>query len=238
MKHTLSKMKGGYFMLLIKKMVPLSIFHEPRINSTRFVGIGTLELLSKWKDQKTLINAMQSLEDIDYSIQIFDGEKIISPNHLYYAVYFAEQAFALNSNISKTKSVEFLIYASMQRQIKTAITSVGFRIEESNHSSNAWIVILGPSETGVKEKFKVIQNVLNTTTFDKKNQPLSSSRLKFLQNHYNISDFELKNAIICMGIPYRKKFVELEEDIKVSAISQIITEKMAQLLMENFKRSN
>ena len=200
-----------------------------------YVGIGGIRLGSQWDNQNILIETIQSVEEDDIHIQIFNPDRIISPKHLYYAVYFAEQAFALSSNISKNKSIEFLIYASFQRQIKIAINTVGFLIDGKKHLDTAYIAIFGKTKESVSMKYKEILIALNATPIQDISPVLSSQRISYFQNQYEISDFELENVLLCMGLPAESKICDQDEDIKLQALMNIISEKMAQLLMESFK---
>jgi tRNA threonylcarbamoyladenosine modification (KEOPS) complex Cgi121 subunit len=222
-------------MLLVKKLAPLSMFQQSKKKLSGYVGIGGIKLGSQWDNQNILIETIQSVEEDNVNIQIFNPDKIISPKHLYYAVYFAEQAFALSSNISKNKSIEFLIYASFQRQIKTAINTVGFLIDGKKHLDTAYIVIRGKSKTVVSSKYNEILAVLNATPIQEVTPVLSSQRITYFQNQYEISDFELENVLLCMGLPAESKISDQDEDTKLQAFMNIISEKMAQLLMESFK---
>jgi tRNA threonylcarbamoyladenosine modification (KEOPS) complex Cgi121 subunit len=222
-------------MLLVKKLAPLSMFQQSKKKLSGYVGIGGIKLGSQWDNQNILIETIQSVEEDNVNIQIFNPDRIISPKHLYYAVYFAEQAFALSSNISKNKSIEFLIYASFQRQIKTAINTVGFLIDGKKHLDTAYIVIRGKSKTVVSSKYNEILAVLNATPIQEVTPVLSSQRITYFQNQYEISDFELENVLLCMGLPAESKISDQDEDTKLQAFMNIISEKMAQLLMESFK---
>lgn len=222
-------------MLLVKKLAPLSMFQQSKMKLSGYVGIGGIKLGSLWDNQNILIETIQSVEEDNVHIQIFNPDRIISPKHLYYAVYFAEQAFALSSNISKNKSIEFLIYASFQRQIKTAINSVGFLIDGKKHLNTAYIVIRAKSKAIVSSKYKEILTALNATPVQDISPVLSSPRISYFQNQYEISDFDLENVLLCMGLPVKSKISDQDEDTKLQAFMNIISEKMAQLLMESFK---
>lgn len=224
-------------MLTIKKIVPLSIYHQERMKTKGFVGIGRIQFQSTWKNQESLINAIQSVEEEDINIQIFNSGKIIAPKHLYYAVYFAEQAFALSSNISKNKSIEYLIYASGQRQIKNAIEKVGFLIQ-NGHDKYAYIVISAPTQEKINNKFSELLSVLNAIAVEDALLPLNQFRIDYLKQHFHLTDFELENSLHCMGLPSETIFLNKDEETKLQAFLQIFTEKMAQLLMENFKTAN
>jgi tRNA threonylcarbamoyladenosine modification (KEOPS) complex Cgi121 subunit len=57
--------------------------------------------------------------------QLFDADKIMDPNHLYYAAANAYYAMENGGNISNRLDVETLLYASTQNQISRAISTIG-----------------------------------------------------------------------------------------------------------------
>ncbi|MEM3507298.1 MAG: KEOPS complex subunit Cgi121, partial [Candidatus Bathyarchaeia archaeon] len=83
-----------------------------------------------------------SLLDFDYAIkklktdligieiQFFDSKKIAGWEHVYFAALNALKAFQNKNNISKSLSMELLIYASAERQIKDAIQKIGIKPNE------------------------------------------------------------------------------------------------------------
>jgi tRNA threonylcarbamoyladenosine modification (KEOPS) complex Cgi121 subunit len=224
-------------MLTVKKIVPLSMFHQEMMKSQGFVGIDRIQFQSIWKNQESLILSIQSVEEENVHIQIFNSENIISLKHLYYAVYFAEQAFTLSSNISNRKSIEYLIYASFQRQIKNAIEAVGFLINDS-HNEYANIVITAPTKKKIASIYPKLLSALNAVSVKETKSSLTQTRIDHFKFHFQITDFELINALRCMGFPSGCTFTDQDEESKINAFLYVITEKMAQLLMENFKVSN
>jgi len=225
-------------MLLIKKLTPISMFRDRRVQITGFVGVGKIRFEFQWRDEQLLLRSIQKLESEGLHIQIFNSDKILSPKHLYYAVYFAEQAFALSSNISKKKSIEYLIYASFQRQIKNAIDSVGFTFDGSNHPNKAYIVITAHLKKMVMQKYTELLETLHASSVNEELPPLKLERMRYFQDTFQISDFELKNSLHCLGLPVASDYSDQEESIKLHALLNIFIEKMAQLLMENFKQAN
>jgi tRNA threonylcarbamoyladenosine modification (KEOPS) complex Cgi121 subunit len=60
-------------------------------------------------------------------IQFFDAQFIASPEHLYFAVLNALQAFQNKTGISKSAAMETMLYASAERQIQKAIDRIGIK---------------------------------------------------------------------------------------------------------------
>ncbi len=228
-------------MLLIKQLTPLSPYHQSRQQSMGYVGIGKIEFHSQWESQQSMIQTIQDIQNIhdNVFIQIFNSDSLISPKHLYYASYFAEQAFSLSSNISKSKSMEYLIYASVQRQIKNAIETVGLPFDnENSHPNQANIVICADEKKKITSIVSPLMNALNSKMTEDTYPTLAPHRILRLQNLYQIGDFELENAILSLGHPLDTSITDLPEERKSQIFLHVMVEKMAQLFMENFKHKN
>ncbi|MBN2155160.1 MAG: hypothetical protein JW776_03900 [Candidatus Lokiarchaeota archaeon] len=226
-------------MLLIKKIAPLSSYQLMKFDSFGYVGIGKIQFLSQWKNRKAFFDILNKLQDsTSTTIQIFNPEPIISPQHLYFAIYFTEQAFALSSNISNTKSVEYLIYTSFQRQIKNAIEKVGFPFEDGIHPEYANIIITGDSKEKVSQFSTVVLPTIKARIVEYVTPNLTNSRIQYLQSLFQIHDFEIKNALLCLGYSSEDKITDQKEEVKIRTILHVIIEKMTLLFMENFKHLN
>lgn len=82
-------------------------------------------------------NRREAAENVD--LQFFDAELIAAPEHLYFAVLNALQAFQGSTNISKSLAMETILYASAQRQIQKAIQRCGIKAETTSMA----VVIIG-----------------------------------------------------------------------------------------------
>ena len=70
-------------------------------------------------------------ENMEAAVQFFDAKHVASPQHLYFAALNALNAFDKKTNISNNLTVEALLYASAQRQIKKAVEMLGIKPESS-----------------------------------------------------------------------------------------------------------
>ena len=70
-------------------------------------------------------------EKLRAAVQFFDAKKVAGPQHLYFAALHALKAFDKNTKISNNLSVEALLYASAQRQIKKAVEMLGIKKDSS-----------------------------------------------------------------------------------------------------------
>ncbi|MFX0014509.1 MAG: KEOPS complex subunit Cgi121 [Promethearchaeota archaeon] len=74
----------------------------------------------------TILNQISTEYSLS-AVQLFDNRYIWSYRHLYSAVWHALNAKNSNQMISKSLSMEVLLYVAAQRQIKKAITLLGIR---------------------------------------------------------------------------------------------------------------
>lgn len=103
-----------------------------------------------------IVGAKGQIEDIDlfldkiqsYAqqnnvvIQAFDADLIYGKNHLISAVEHAKRAISQKNNTTNSLSMEILLYASGERQLKLAIPKMGVKKGEVNV---AIIIITGQS---------------------------------------------------------------------------------------------
>jgi tRNA threonylcarbamoyladenosine modification (KEOPS) complex Cgi121 subunit len=221
----------------VKPIIPLSAYQQNSHQPKMFVGIGKIKFLTPWKNETALIDSIQQVQEENSSInvQIFQYDAIISVKHLYYAVYFAEQAFSFSSNIANTRSMEYLIYASLQRQIKSALEILGVIFPHNTHPSESGLVITAPNKDRIEVFCSQLEKSLKGQIDEFSALELTSGRVDMLQKLYSISDFELKNAMLCLDHPIKDEFGILSQPQKEKVMMQVLVEKMTQVFMENFK---
>ncbi|MBU4256576.1 MAG: KEOPS complex subunit Cgi121 [Candidatus Thermoplasmatota archaeon] len=66
-------------------------------------------------------------EENNVEIAVLDAEKVFGKEHLLSAVEHTLRAFERKRNISNTLTTEILVYASCERQIKSAIEKMGIK---------------------------------------------------------------------------------------------------------------
>ena len=98
------------------------------------------------KDAEEFVKAACAEPPQGMWVQFFDAELVATWQHLYFAVLNALLAFENGMNISKSVSVETVLYASAQRQIRKAIELMGVK----GGSANVAVVIIGESAESVK----------------------------------------------------------------------------------------
>lgn len=106
-------------------------------------------------------NRKQPKQNID--IQFFDADLIATQEHLYFAILNALQAFKSKTNLSKSLSMETLLYASAEGQIQKAIEYCGIK----PHTKNMAVAIIG-------EDPKQMQNTIDALTKSVGSEPDSN----------------------------------------------------------------
>ncbi|MFW9856508.1 MAG: KEOPS complex subunit Cgi121 [Candidatus Thorarchaeota archaeon] len=89
--------------------------------------------------------------------QLFDNRFIWGKRHLYSAVWHAYQAATHDQMISKTLSMEMLLYAAGQRQIQKAIEILGIGSTTRNIAG----VILGDNLIPMHEAYAYLRDALD-----------------------------------------------------------------------------
>ena len=98
------------------------------------------------KDAEEFVKAACAETPQGMWVQFFDAELVATWQHLYFAVLNALLAFKNGMNISKSVSVETVVYASAQRQIRRAIQLMGVK----GGSASVAVVIIGECVDSVK----------------------------------------------------------------------------------------
>lgn len=119
---------------LLGKTVVIQGFEETKIENIN-------ELLAEMRKEKA-----------DCEIQFFDASMIAGFDHLYFATLNAMKAFEDGLNISKSLSVEILLFASGQHQIRKAVELLGVK------KDSAQIILLIIARTRIAAK-KVLNDV-------------------------------------------------------------------------------
>lgn len=79
-------------------------------------------------DLKTILKKIEEFSSKNnVTIQLFRADMIYNRAHLESAVIHAQRAFERKKNTAKTLALEILLYASGERQIRTAIKKMGVR---------------------------------------------------------------------------------------------------------------
>ncbi len=188
---------------MIKKTISIEIQGE---NKEIYLGFDDLKISIKYlkekynlQDNDDLINLFLTLIsklERQYSpstIQIFNSEFVISPEHIITAFYHTYKAFNNKINISNQKNIEFLLYLSTKRQISNALNYFGIKIEDIDQDSSINIgYFIASYENNVNlikrriiEKLNAIEGISLITE-------KSLTKLQKIINFFNISINQLE----------------------------------------------
>jgi KEOPS complex subunit Cgi121 len=121
--------------------------------------------------------------------QLFDNNYIWGFRHIYSAVWHALKAWKNDRMISKTLSIEVLIYAAAQRQIKKAIDLLGVKKTTKDVTG----ILLGKTSQDLINASNQLQEELNIKPNMKLLDDYASKNevfVKILNNDgYNATDF-------------------------------------------------
>lgn len=91
-------------------------------------------------------------EENNVEIAVLDAEKVFGKEHLLSAVEHTLRAFERKRNISNTLTTEILVYASCERQIKSAIEKMGIK----DGCRRVAIVVIDKGEGGMRKSEKLL----------------------------------------------------------------------------------
>ena len=128
----------------------------------------------------------------NFEIQFFDAELIATQEHLYFAILNALQVFKNKTNLSKSLSMETILYASAQNQIQRAIERCGIKPQTKNM---AMMII--------DEDPKQIQDVQQAVTKcvgkgpDESVLEMTKAKEEKIKKTFEITDIELRTLEYC-----------------------------------------
>ena len=128
------------------------------------------------------------------SIQLLDLEKVGGSRYLIVATYNALKSFSSRHPISRTLSMEILLYVSASRQIVEALKRVGVTAETEKIVALA----VGPSSDEVSETGMFLADIMQRKCADELLDQWPTSRIQNVRSSFGIEDKELK-AILREG---------------------------------------
>jgi len=159
-------------------------------NTYRYLGISAITQV-KPITKEMLEKVMLMSEKRNVIIQLFDARKIATWKHIFIATINAIAAFKQKRNIASQLSLEILLYATAQRQIKDAINLLGV----SEETKVVAILVLGETEKKVVSAFKQVVDFLNGKEEENLLEIFNEAKLNKLLNTFKISEEEI-NAVI------------------------------------------
>ena len=141
-------------------------------------------------------------------VQFFDSNRVATWEHLYFAVVNALTVFRNRENISKSLSMETLLYAAAEKQIIKATELVGIR----STSQRIAAVVIGKQPEKIRSTLLVISECLDRQP-EESVLELSEDKMLLIQKLFNIKSMELET-------------VKENNDVK-KALVDLVIERMA-----------
>ena len=143
-------------------------------------------------------------------VQFFNANTIATWEHLYFATFNALVAFKQQYNRSRTLSVEILLYASTQHQIKKAISGLGVH----KGTSDLALIVVGKNNQDLTLTFSLISKLVKVHP-DETVLEISREKKGHIQRLYGISTKTLQT--------------NMKNGNETQTLTDLIIEKMALL---------
>ena len=146
------------------------------------VGVKGVE----FSDIDSLLSEVRSISD-GTQFQLFNADLISGWKHLYYAAVNAINSFNSGVGISRSLSLETLLYASCQNQISGAFDVLGLKPGNENIA----VLVIDNNEEKVSTVLSAISDLLGTE--DDSVMEISDAKKSDLMDVYGISETELES---------------------------------------------
>lgn len=166
------------------------------------------------KDVNSFLEQLKK-KNMGAAVQVFDTKHVAGPQHLYFAALHALNAFDKNTTISNNLSVEALLYASAQRQIKKAVQMLGIKQDSSELAA----VIMTEKGNKKPDRLTQITEIVPGERDDTVIE-LTDNKVEKIKKVFMISDLELEAKL-------KKKGLEKE------ALTDLVIERMALLVTKS-----
>jgi tRNA threonylcarbamoyladenosine modification (KEOPS) complex Cgi121 subunit len=150
-------------------------------------------------------------EKMEASVQFFDAKHVAGPQHLYFAALNALNAFEKNTNISNNLTVEALLYASAQRQIKKAVKTLGIK----QGSSEVAALIITENRHKKSDYLRLVTKTVPGER-DDSTLELTDKKIVDIKKLFGISDLEFEAKLE-------------KEGLEKEALTDLVIERMALL---------
>jgi KEOPS complex subunit Cgi121 len=160
--------------------------------SQLFVAIGGFK--TRVSDPKALVKTV-SEATAPHPVQIMDADKVAGCDHLFMAAVNAVKSTETGLAVSKSITVEAILYASAQDQITKAIALLGVTAK----SKAVALMVFAPSKAEVEGAYRKAANILGEE--DDSVLEIDDAKAASLRKTYGIKDVELKAAggLIALG---------------------------------------
>ena len=166
------------------------------------------------RDIEEFLKMIRKEKTSNVEIQFFDAKFVATWQHLYFAALNALTAFKNKENISRSRAMETMLYASAQRQISKAMELLGIK----PHSSEIAVLIIGEKPETVRSALAMVSKHVNSDPDDTVLE-LSNEKATSIQKIFEISSVELKTVI--------------KKDDAERALTDLIIERIALLATQH-----
>jgi tRNA threonylcarbamoyladenosine modification (KEOPS) complex Cgi121 subunit len=207
--------------------------HNSEINLKIFIGLIEVNLDLKELSLSELLVLCDHIENNykDALLQILNTNFILNTEHVFSACYYTYNAFLSNSNISKSKNIELLLYLSTKRQIKSALDDFGINFDKKI-KQNCIICLISPQNNldiiyqDLKKNIK-----LNEISLDLNQK--SIEKFDRIKNYFDITDNQLKVITNSYKLDEKNEKTEISNlENLFLALTDLIREKMILLRLE------
>lgn len=124
---------------------------------------------------------------IDADVQFFNAQLVATWQHLYFATLNALTAFKNEGHISKKLTVEIMLYASAQHQIRKATETLGVK----PNTSNIAMVVVGENAEAVKSMLPKISRQISAQPDDEVLE-LTDKKVAEIRRIFGITEKEME----------------------------------------------
>ena len=158
------------------------------------------------------------MKQYDVYVQLLDATKVADWDHLYFATFQALYAFKNGYNISKSISVEILLYSAATRQISEAISKLGVGKDSKRIAA---VIVSSNIDTGLQSLVEAKNALMSFLGCYEDDRVLSinGNKVELIRDLFKISPTELDIAKIFF-------------DDDVLALKNCVIERIALLSLE------
>jgi len=142
---------------------------------------------AKIDDLNSFLDQIKNRIPPNVSVQFFDAERVAGWQHLFFAAYNALLSMKQKRAISKSLSMEILLYASAQHQIKRATEIIGI----TSKSSRIAVIIVNSKASRAKQALSAISQHVKVLP-DESVLELDTRKIGTIRKTFRITDNELK----------------------------------------------
>jgi len=149
------------------------------------------------------------------TVQLFDADCVAGAKHLFFAAVNAALAVEQKRNVSDSLSMETMLYASGQRQIRKALDMLGVK----PNTSNVAVLLMNKDEKTISDVESKVSRRIDGIRDDEVLEIREKRKAQRLKRLFDISDLEVETL--------SNGAIAAEE-----AITQLIVERGTLLVLE------